>query len=122
MNVKSVCTVSLSIVAEEIKRKKIEVRVEIDKELTSVRADERRLKQILVNLLSNAVKFTPESGRIGLDVFGDKEEETIHFVVWDAGIGIADDEMKRLFKHFVQLDSGEDRTGRDLLVSRRDAD
>ena len=35
-------------------------------------ADERRLKQILVNLLSNAVKFTPEGGKIGLQVVGDR--------------------------------------------------
>ena len=73
--------------------------------MTTIQADERRLKQILVNLLSNAVKFTPKGGAIGLEVGGDAEQQVIHFTVWDTGIGISAEDMKQLFQPFVQLDS-----------------
>jgi CheY-like chemotaxis protein len=56
-------------------------------------------------LLSNAVKFTPVGGQVGLEVLADEAEETIHFTVWDTGVGIAADDMERLFEPFVQLDS-----------------
>lgn len=64
---------------------------------------------MLINLLVNAVKFTPKGGTIGLEVEGDAERQQLNFVVWDTGIGIARDDMKRLFQPFVQLDSGLSR-------------
>jgi CheY-like chemotaxis protein len=69
-------------------------------------ADERRLKQMIVNLLSNAVKFTPDSGKLGLEVHGDQAGNRVLITVWDTGIGISNQDMERLFKPFVQLDSG----------------
>jgi CheY-like chemotaxis protein len=69
-------------------------------------ADERRLKQMIVNLLGNAVKFTPENGRLGLEVHGDQEANKITFTVWDRGIGIKEEDLARLFQPFVQLDAG----------------
>ena len=88
-----------------------------------MQADERRLKQILVNLLSNAVKFTPEGGEIGLQVLGDVEQQIVHFIVWDTGIGIAQENIGRLFQPFVQLDSSLSRqyagTGLGLALVRR---
>ena len=68
-------------------------------------ADGRRLLQILLNLLNNAVKFTPDKGRIGLEVYEDVEQERMMFTVWDTGIGIAGDDLPKLFRPFVQLDS-----------------
>lgn len=68
-------------------------------------ADELRLKQILVNLLSNAVKFTPEGGRIGLEVVGDVDRQAVRFTVWDTGIGISAADLSTLFKPFVQVES-----------------
>jgi CheY-like chemotaxis protein len=69
-------------------------------------ADERRLKQVIVNLLGNAVKFTPENGKLGLEVHGEEEANKISFTVWDEGIGIKQEDLSRLFQPFVQLDSG----------------
>jgi CheY-like chemotaxis protein/anti-sigma regulatory factor (Ser/Thr protein kinase) len=70
-----------------------------------VYSDGRRLKQLLVNLLDNAAKFTPEDGSIGLDVTGDAARRQVRFTVWDTGIGIAEDQLDKLFEPFVQLDS-----------------
>jgi CheY-like chemotaxis protein len=61
---------------------------------------------MIVNLLSNAVKFTPEYSRIGLEVHGDRAANKVVITVWDTGIGIREEDLERLFKPFVQLDSG----------------
>jgi PAS domain S-box-containing protein len=99
------CQASLRMIRQSASKKRIRVAENMDYSIQHMQADERRLKQILVNLLSNAVKFTPERGMIGLDVIGDREHHTVHFTVWDTGIGIPDDKMDRLFKPFVQIDS-----------------
>jgi len=72
-------------------------------------ADPRRLKQILVNLLNNAVKFTPQNGRVKLEVQEDAKAGELQFTVTDNGIGIAPENLQKLFKPFVQLDSSLSR-------------
>lgn len=69
--------------------------------------DELRLTQILNNLLSNAIKFT-EIGQIRIEVVKTlqlEKEIEIFFVVMDSGIGIAPEEMDKLFKSFSQVDA-----------------
>ncbi len=77
--------------------------VRVDRDL--FKADSRRMKQILVNLLSNAAKFTPDNGRIGLDVYATDDNDTLNFAIWDTGIGISKEDQEKLFKPFQQLDS-----------------
>jgi CheY-like chemotaxis protein/anti-sigma regulatory factor (Ser/Thr protein kinase) len=88
-----------------------------------VQGDPRRLKQILVNLLSNAVKYSPEKGPIGLDVNVNKETNSVNIEVWDKGMGIAPENIERLFQPFVQLDSTLSRqqsgTGLGLALVKR---
>jgi CheY-like chemotaxis protein len=72
-------------------------------------SDERRLKQVLVNLLNNAVKFTPEGGQIGIEVQGNPEHHHIAISIWDTGIGISEEDQKKLFQPFIQLDSSLSR-------------
>ncbi|MDW8368579.1 MAG: HAMP domain-containing sensor histidine kinase, partial [Abditibacteriales bacterium] len=105
LEVAAVCNSSLRLVRPAAEKKRLDVQLEIDPAVTHVRADMRRLKQILVNLLSNAVKFTPEGGALGLVVHAEPEREAVVFTVWDTGIGIAADDIPRLFQPFVQLDS-----------------
>ena len=123
ISVELVCQSSLEFIKQSAHQKQINISTTFDHNVTIMQADERRLKQILVNLLHNAVKFTPEKGAIGLDMIGDKVNQTVHFVVWDTGIGISQNDMKRLFQPFTQLDSSLSRqhTGTGLglaLVSR----
>ena len=100
-----VCEASLRMIHQVAKKKQIKVTSRFDERVKTIRADQRRLKQILVNLLSNAVKFTPEGGQVGLYVQGDTEHEVVRFIVWDTGIGIVEEDFSQLFKPFVQLDS-----------------
>ena len=88
-----------------------------------IRADPRRLKQMVVNLLSNAIKFTGEGGSLGVEVNGDEANHRIYITVWDKGMGIKPEDLSRLFKPFIQLDSSLSRqhsgTGLGLsLVAR----
>lgn len=92
-------------IAPAAERKSIEVALDLDPEARLIRGDGRRLKQLLINLLGNAVKFTPEGGRIGLEVRADQTAGLMRFLVWDTGVGIPPDQRERLFEPFVQLDS-----------------
>jgi PAS domain S-box-containing protein len=88
-----------------------------------LRADARRLKQILVNLLSNAVKFTTEGGSLGLEVHADEPGRKVKITVWDTGIGIKPEDQHKLFKPFTQIDSSLAReysgTGLGLSLVKR---
>lgn len=121
-----ICDVSLRLVRPEALQKGINLSSQIAEGIALMLADERRLKQMLVNLLSNAIKFTPEGGNVGLEVSTDRAAETISFTVWDTGIGIAEADLDRLFKPFVQLDSRLSRryegTGLGLVLVYRMAE
>jgi len=104
-DVGEICQASLSLVKGMAKQKQQRIAMEMDPINIELRADRRRLKQMLVNLLSNAVKFTPESGELGLRVQGDAGRQVIRFAVWDKGVGIAAEDMERIFAPFTQLDN-----------------
>jgi signal transduction histidine kinase/DNA-binding NarL/FixJ family response regulator len=86
----------------------------------TVRADERRLRQVLLNLLANAIKFTAQ-GTVGLHV-ARAPEGGVLFEVYDTGIGIEADQVERLFLPFEQgaRARGRDRgIGLGLAISRQ---
>ena len=86
----------------------------------SVYADAEKLVQILVNLLSNAITFTPAGGRI--DVTFHPGGSRVEIRVADTGIGIAPEQLARIFEPFVQVDESLTRsaegTGLGLAISR----
>lgn len=105
----SICESSLVFVREQAKKKSIKVEYSLPVPATFIFADPKRLKQILVNLLNNAVKFTPENGEVKLEVRREDAAGQLWFSVSDNGIGIAPENMKKLFQPFEQLDSGLSR-------------
>ncbi|HVP21487.1 MAG TPA: hybrid sensor histidine kinase/response regulator [Anaerolineaceae bacterium] len=100
---------SLAFVDQQSFQKKIKVTLNNDEQVKVIEGDELRLKQLMINLLNNAVKFTPEGGQIGIDIAGNAADNQVDISVWDTGIGISGPDMPRLFKPFVQLDSGTSR-------------
>ncbi|HEY9611733.1 ATP-binding protein, partial [Allocoleopsis sp.] len=85
----------------------------------AIRADEKRLRQVLINLLGNAVKFT-EKGSVTFKV--GYQEEKLRFQVEDTGIGIAQQQLEEIFLPFQQV--GEESrktegTGLGLAISRQ---
>ena len=88
--------------------------------------DELRLSQVVTNLLTNAVKFTPEKGVIVLDIQKTEEmgdEVSLRIEVSDNGIGISEEQQKRLFTSFEQVDGSISRkfggVGLGLAISKR---
>src|SRR5260370_23454034 len=87
-------------------------------------ADAAKVKQMLLNLLSNAIKFTPNGGSI--QIRGRQVDSWVEIAVSDTGIGIAAENLGRLFTEFQQLDAGPGRqqegTGLGLALTRRFAE
>src|SRR3990170_2649211 len=85
-------------------RKEIELKLEIKESFPIIIMDSEKIKQVMINLLSNAVKFTPESGRI--IVKARTEDSNIYVEVKDTGIGIAKENLLKIFDKFQQVDTG----------------
>ncbi len=83
--------------------KGLDLFLEMEPECLTVVSDQRRVEQVLLNLLGNAIKFT-DKGRIGVKCR--LQENTAHVSISDTGIGIPAEELKNLFKPFLQLESG----------------
>jgi signal transduction histidine kinase len=111
---------TLILVRERAVRRGIELRRTIDEHLGKVRADERKVKQVLLNLLSNALKFTPEGGRI--DVRAAVRDGTAEISVTDTGVGIAPEDQAAVFEEFRQVGTASKKvegTGLGLAISRK---
>lgn len=97
---------ALTLIKERASRQSITLTCEIDPQITTLRADERKFKQILLNLLSNAVKFTPDGGRIS--VAARQDGSMMSLSVSDSGVGIAPQDCEAVFEEFRQV--GNDYT------------
>ncbi|MBE9210336.1 response regulator [Nostoc sp. LEGE 06077] len=107
-------------------QKKIEFYYQPDTDLPiSIAADEKRLRQVLINLLSNGIKFT-DRGSVTFKVENIPTENhqfvRLKFLVADTGIGIAPDDINRLFQVFEQVGDRQRRaegTGLGLAISQK---
>ena len=113
-------TSALALVRVQAVARSIRLELVIDPEITTIRADERKVKQILVNLLANAVKFTPAGGRVGIRAR--RTNGAIEIAVHDTGKGISSEEQTRIFEEFAQAKAtgvtGEG-TGLGLTLAER---
>ncbi|HNQ29819.1 MAG TPA: ATP-binding protein [Methanolinea sp.] len=94
--------------------------LDIDPGVGNVVADPRRVEQVTLNLLSNAIKFT-DRGDIWIRASTGEQEVTVS--VTDTGIGIAPENLDKLFRPFTQIETGLSRqyegTGLGLSISKR---
>jgi len=90
-----------------------------------IKADERKLKQILFNLMGNALKFTPDGGSVNINArkIVDREIDFIEISVEDTGLGIKQEDMDNLFKEFSQLETPYEKkyegTGLGLALTKK---
>jgi signal transduction histidine kinase len=102
-------------------RNEIALSLDVEPDVGEVRADERKIRQVVFNLVSNAVKFTPSGGRV--DVSARRHDGVVEIAVADTGVGISPADQARIFEEFQQaLDSGAgaiEGTGLGLALSRR---
>ena len=112
----------LTVIRDRARRHEIELHLDLDPQITSVQADERKVKQIVFNLLSNAVKFTPDGGRVdvALRAIG---HDFVQISVYDRGPGVALEDQDRIFEEFEQGGHGvlraQEGTGLGLTVAKR---
>ncbi|MEH1949735.1 MAG: GAF domain-containing protein [Nostoc sp.] len=131
ISVARLCQSSLVFIKQQALQKRIQLEIKLQTNLPDLLVDERRIRQVLINLLNNAVKFTPERGRVTLEVTqlfristtDLTEQHFLHFAVTDTGIGISPENIKKLFQPFVQIDSALNRqyagTGLGLALVKR---
>ena len=113
---------SIDIYATLASSKNISLHSMIDENLpTCLIGDETRLKQVIFNLLSNAIKFTNEQGKVTLNANYNTEKQTLYIAVVDTGVGIAKENIERIFEAFAQEDVSTTRkfggTGLGLSIS-----
>ena len=127
---------SLIMIKEKAMQHSIQLVADIKEIPEKISADERKLKQILYNLLSNAMKFTSDGGSICLaarqvqssdpQAFGSEQhaaKDFIEIAVQDTGIGLDQEDFKRIFDPFEQLDNSASRkyegTGLGLALTKQ---
>jgi PAS domain S-box-containing protein len=96
-----------------------ELRLELPDEPLLVRADRRRVAQVVANLLANAIKYSPGGGAVSLRA--ERRDGRVAVSVTDEGVGIPEESRHEVFLPFVRLDSNADAegTGLGLAISRR---
>jgi signal transduction histidine kinase len=108
------------LVRERAGRRSITLHSAVDSQLGQIRADERKIRQVLLNLLSNAIKFTPEGGRI--EVAAVPKDGAVEVSVSDTGVGIAPKDQDTVFEEFRQVGTAEKKaegTGLGLTLCRK---
>jgi len=113
-NTSALCQASLALVRQQADHKHIRLATHLPPDVPDLWVDERRIRQVLINLLNNAVKFTPAGGQVTLAVERspdqiEPDDPCIRISVIDTGIGIAPENMSKLFLPFVQIDSALNR-------------
>jgi signal transduction histidine kinase len=105
---------------ELVRPRDLTLRTALPAEPAVVRCERDQLERVVINLVSNAVKFTPDGGRVGLDLTVSGDEAVLR--VSDTGVGIPEAEQKRLFESFFRastaLSAGVQGTGLGLTIVR----
>lgn len=108
VDVRTAVTACLTLVREQAETKRQRLEQDLADDLPALRADERRLKQILLNLLSNAVKFTGRGGQVTVKAYVEADGALVMEVA-DTGIGIAPEDIPKAFAPFSQIDGSDTR-------------
>jgi len=97
-----------TLVQQRAQKHGVDLVLEMPDRPPALRADQRKMKQILVNLLSNAIKFTETGGKVTLKI-SQRADSGYVFQVSDTGIGIAPDDIPKALSQFGQVDSALSR-------------
>ena len=106
----------------QAERAEVNLILDLPGALPTVLADPTRIHQVVSNLLHNAIKFTPEGGEITLKAHINSAENEVVLSVHDTGVGIAKEDLGRIFERFYKSDRSRTRgrggTGLGLAISR----
>ena len=95
------------------KKKEIILDLKVDpKAEVILEGDKGKINQVLLNLIGNALKFTPEKGKVSVQLDLEEFSEELvylHYVVEDTGIGISEEHVRHLTEPFYQVESSNSR-------------
>ncbi len=112
----------VDLMAEAASKRNVILKKELEPSLDFIETDQKKFKQVIFNLLDNAIKFSKESGGI-VTITAKKAGEAAQLSFSDTGIGIREEDMKKLFTAFWQVESGVSRkyggSGLGLAISKK---
>jgi PAS domain S-box-containing protein len=103
VDVVAIARASVRMMGRRAESARVELIEKLDEDTPFLKADERRIRQIVLNLLSNAVKFTDEGGTVTIALSA--APEGLHLEVSDTGIGMSAEDLERVMEPFVQADT-----------------
>jgi len=111
----------LKLLLDPVRFENIDVVTDIEPDLPLIRADKRKLRQVLLNLISNALKFTPDGGRVVISANLNAQGGAVVKIA-DNGIGIAEEHMDLVLQPFGQVENAfarsHDGTGLGLTLAK----
>ena len=108
LNIKSVIKASIQNIRQLVEEKNLTLFCELPEQPTEMMGDRDRLIQVFINLLENAIKFTNEGG---ITIKVTDLDEQIEVRIIDTGVGIAPNELDKIFNKFYQVESSKKKTG-----------
>lgn len=93
----------------QAQRHRVQLRTSIEQGQTMVAADSKQIARVLVNLVHNAIKFTPSGGTITIGCRRKADETMQSFFVRDTGVGIAPEDLSRVFERFYKVSQSRSR-------------
>ncbi|MBH8556097.1 PAS domain S-box protein [Nostocaceae cyanobacterium CENA357] len=112
-----VITAAIEVVQSLADAKSIQIETTLDTSIEKIWGDSDRLQQVVLNLLTNAIKFTPNDGRVKVQLSFSHEFNSSHSAlieVSDTGKGISADFLPHVFERFCQADSTHTRSNKGL--------
>ncbi|MFC1623725.1 ATP-binding protein [Candidatus Omnitrophota bacterium] len=107
ISIKELLDSIVDIITPQIKDKKISLKVNAKTKVDKIKADPGQLERVFLNLLSNATKFTPEKGKI--TIYIEEKGSSIEFGIEDSGIGIAKQDLEKVFEEFFRTRNAQDQ-------------
>jgi len=107
ISIKEILDSIVDIITPQVKEKNVSLKVNSDIKFDKIKADQAQLERALLNLLSNAVKFTPEKGRVLIDI--QEKDDDIQFSIEDTGVGIPPQDIPKVFQEFFRADNALDQ-------------
>ncbi|MEH6943621.1 PAS domain-containing protein [Bacillus sp. JJ722] len=112
-NIVSIVRNTLALFAYEAKKKKVQIHLDACEEEFLILCDENRLKQVFLNLVKNSIEAMPDGGQLNLHI--EKNDKNIVIVVSDTGVGIPQNQLKKIGEPFYT--TKESGTGLGLMIS-----
>jgi len=123
LDLNKIITSSLRLVKPRADQAQVELKENLSLNHVIIKADQKRLKQVLLNLLSNAIKFTNIGGSVTTSMEIDEKQAIVYISIVDTGIGIEEQDIPKILEPFGQIDSTLSRkydgTGLGLPLTKK---